>query len=266
MSRSAQTKSPLDLFSVRLYRGFSRYLRYFFGKNFSGVRILNKDNATGPADRPVIYFCTHSAWWDAIVLHLLSSTLVTDRKPFAPMDQAALDHYRFMARIGMFGVEQDSARGAVKFLKTARELLSRHDTSLWVTPQGGFRDPRVRPVDFKPGVAHLARDQSAILIPVAVEYPFWEERKPEVLICFGRPVDPADMKQRSVDDWNKLLEQSLTDTMDELTGAAIRQNPDDFHTLISGSAGVNPLFDAWHFAKSVITGKKISRRHRDIKS
>ncbi|MDH3742337.1 MAG: hypothetical protein OER56_12145, partial [Hyphomicrobiales bacterium] len=114
MPRSAQEKSPLDLFSEPRFRAFTRYVQYFFGKNFSGVRILNKDNAVVPAGRAVIFFSNHSAWWDAIMMHLLSSKLVNDRKPFAPMDQTALNHYRFMARIGLFGVEQDSARGAVR--------------------------------------------------------------------------------------------------------------------------------------------------------
>ena len=151
MPRAAPTKSPLDKFNKRLFRGFCRYVQHFFGRNFSGVRVLNSHNAQVPDDRAVVFFSNHSAWWDAIMMHLLSSKLVADRMPFAPMDVKALEHYRFMARIGMFGVEQDTARGAVAFLKIARELLSRTDTSLWMTPQGGFIDPRIRPLTFKPG-------------------------------------------------------------------------------------------------------------------
>ena len=266
MPHSAQENSPLDQFSEPRFRAFTRYVLYFFGKNFSGVRVLNKDNAAVSPGRAVVFFSNHSAWWDAIMMHLLSAKLVADRKPFAPMDQTALEHYRFMARIGLFGVEQESARGAVRFLQVSRALLERTDTSLWMTPQGEFLDPRVRPVNFKPGLAHLARDQNALLIPIALEYPFWEERKPEALINFGRPVDPTDMKQRSTEDWNKLLEQSLADTMDELAATAMQRDPDSFHTLIAGSAGVNPLFDAWQFVKSIVTGKKFSRRHRDVSS
>ncbi|MGI9463394.1 MAG: lysophospholipid acyltransferase family protein, partial [Aestuariivirgaceae bacterium] len=261
---SAQPQSPVELFSERFFRGFSRYVRFFYGRNFSGVRVLNPENATIPPDRAAVIFCNHSAWWDGIMVHLLSSTLIKDRKPFAPMDQAALQHYGFFRRVGMFGIEQDTRRGAAQFLKTSRELLARTDVALWMTPQGDFFDPRVRPIRFKPGLAHLARDRKAVLIPLAIENPFWQERKPEALFNFGRPIDAAALKQRPVGAWNKLLEDRLTETMDELAAASIERNPDPFETLIAGSVGVNPVYDAWQFAKAVATGKKFSRRHRDV--
>ncbi len=264
MTRSAKPKSPTELFSDRFFRGFSRYVRFFYGRNFSGVRVLNPENAEIPPDRAAIFFCNHSAWWDGIVMHLMSSTLIEGRKPFAPMDEVALEHYGILKRVGMFGVEQDTPRGAAHFLKISRGLLQRTDTVLWMTPQGGFFDPRVRPISFKPGLAHLARDRNAILVPVAMEYPFWEERRPEALFNFGNPIDSAASKQRPVDAWNTMLENRLSKTMDDLASAAIDRKPEAFKTLIAGSAGINPFYDAWQFVKAIATGKKFSRRHRDV--
>ena len=61
-----------------------------------------------------------------------------------------------------------------------------------------------------------------------------------------------------------LLVQRLTAVMDELAEAAKTRDPDRFETLISGSAGVNPVFDAWKRLKAFATGKRASVRHRDI--
>ena len=72
-----------------------------------------------------------------------------------------------MRKIGLFPVEQDTSRGAVHFLNVSHGLLNEPMTSLWLTPQGQFADARVRPVAFKPGIAHLARDCRSRDLPAA---------------------------------------------------------------------------------------------------
>lgn len=266
MSEPTQTASAIELFSERRSRLFSRYLRYYFARNFSSVRILNRPDTASFAQRPVVIFCNHSSWWDAIMMHLLTSKVISGRKPFAPMDETALEHYRFFKRLGMFGVDKDTKRGAAKFLQVSRAILEQPDASLWLTPQGAFQDPRQRPMQFKPGLAHLARDRKAVLLPLALEYPFWQERKPEALVSFGEPVDTANLEQRSVKSWNDLLEARLAAAMDELAQASIQRDAASFEVLVDGSAGVNPLFDIWQRIKAARGGRRYSDRHSDIGS
>ena len=67
--------------------------------------------------------------------------------------------------------------------------LERPDAALGITPEGRFSDPRERPVRLEPGLAHLARRlDRGVFLPLALEYPFWQERTPEALACFGAPV------------------------------------------------------------------------------
>ena len=62
--------------------------------------------------------------------------------------------------------------------------MSRPNAVLWVTAEGEFRDPRRRPLRLRSGVAHLLRRLGAgRVIPLAVEYPFWQERTPETLVA-----------------------------------------------------------------------------------
>ena len=102
------------------------------------------------------------------------------------MDADALRRYRIFERLGVFGIEPGTMRGAREFLRTSRSILARPRTALWITPQGRFADARERPPGIQPGVAHLARRlEQAVILPLALEYPFWEERHPEALARFG---------------------------------------------------------------------------------
>src|SRR5207253_10605254 len=50
----------------------------------------------------------------------------------------------------------------------------------WIAAEGQLTDPRVRPLRLRSGVGHLAaRVRQAVLLPLALEYPFWEERTPD---------------------------------------------------------------------------------------
>ena len=74
-----------------------------------------------------------------------------------------------------------------------------------MTPSGRFTDPRTR-IKFQPGLSHLACSSPSVsLVPLALEYPFWEERTPEALIEFGEVIS-TDAKEQSKSDWGHELE------------------------------------------------------------
>ena len=123
-----------------------------------------------------------------MLLILLGQLLLPERRHYAPMDAQALEQYPIFRKLGIFPVEMASARGAAQFLRTAEAVLQDGGV-LWLTPQGRFADPREFPLAFKPGLAALAqRVPQATLLPMAVEYTFWDERLPEALVYIGEPV------------------------------------------------------------------------------
>ena len=70
---------------------------------------------------------------------------------------------------------------ALTFLKTSLAILSRPDSVLWITAQGEFVNPRERPIRLKPGIGHLIhRLKDVTVVTLAIEYPFWNDRCPEV--------------------------------------------------------------------------------------
>jgi 1-acyl-sn-glycerol-3-phosphate acyltransferase len=85
--------------------------------------------------RKLAIYANHPSWWDGVAFLTLSRLLMPQRKVFAPIDAAMLRRYPFLARIGAFGVEQASARGASEFLATCRAALAA-DAPLMIAAQG----------------------------------------------------------------------------------------------------------------------------------
>jgi 1-acyl-sn-glycerol-3-phosphate acyltransferase len=213
---------------------FRRIVRRYFRRHFDAVRIshaLDLDHLAGP----LLIYANHSSWWDPMVLVLLAAKLMPQRRHFAPMDATALQRYGILKRIGIFPVETNSPRGAAQFLRAGSEILADGGV-LWVTPQGQFVDARERPLVFKPGLAALAvRSAPCTVLPLALEYTFWDERTPECLIRFGEPLaiaageDPDELQARLI--------QRLEATMESLRETAMQRDPSAFTTLLHGNNG-----------------------------
>jgi hypothetical protein len=130
---------------------------------------------------------------------------------------------------------------------------------LWITAEGGFTDARSRPVRLRPGLAHLVRRvPDAVIVPLALEYPFWDERTPEALCRFGTPMESGS---GTVEEWNGRLEAALTDTMDRLAADGMTRDPARFEPLLSGEAGVGGVYDLWRRAKALVRGERFQPQH-----
>ena len=141
----------------------------------------------------------------------------------------------------MFPVEISSARGAVKFLRTGEAILNDGGV-LWITPQGQFSDVRERPIVFKPGMAALAaRVPRCAVLPLAIEYVFWNERTPEVLLSFGEPVLVGDGE--SADELEPRLITALESVMAELQLRSATREAQQFErVLVRGRVGVGGFY------------------------
>ncbi len=231
---------PVARRSAFLHRGFVRYLGWTARRHFHGLRVL-PPLPDVPANRPVIVYSNHPGWWDPAIFFLLGARLFPDRIGFGPMEANALERYGILRRLGIFGLDA-GPRGAARFLRTASHVLAAPERMLWITAEGAFTDARVRPVALLPGVAHLARrTPGAVLLPLALEYTFWNESRPEALAAFGAPQDASDRCDTRT--WEERLAATLEATMDRLSAAAMTRAPHNFVALLDGRAGEGGLYD-----------------------
>ena len=258
-AKQAPEISPLLLSMFEKYTG--RYL----ARHFHALRLSQAQRPDPMAIRgkPLIVYFNHPSWWDPLICLRLAEQFFPDRKNYAPMDASALTKYPFFERLGFFGVELGSARGARRFLSVSQQVLSQPDSALWIAAEGQFTDPRARPVRLRSGIGHLAvRVRQAVLLPVALEYPFWEERTPEALARFGEEI-PAGEAGLKATDWTAVLETRLQKALDALAADALARDPGRFDVLLGGTAGVGGVYDAWRRLKARFRGERFSPEHGD---
>lgn len=251
---------PVAARSPLMVAFFARIMAQAMARDFHAVRISG-DMPELPTGRPAVIYANHPSWWDPALFAVLTQRGFAGRQGYGPIDVEALVQYRFMSRIGLFGIEADSAAGGRRFLRTSLHILADPRSLLWITPEGRFVDPRQRPVLLRPGLAHLARRAPhAIFVPVAIEYVFWTERQPEALCRFGRIVDPQT-QAGDVPAWSALLKERLTEAMDELAADAIARDPLRFRILLSGRSGIGGVYDLWRRARAILRHERFSPEH-----
>ena len=259
MSRPSDP-DPVARRSEGLTRFFTGVMHRQIARQFRALRIARPGLPALPGDRPVMVVATHSSWWDPAVFIALQPILFPGRTGFGPIDAAMLDRYRFMARIGVFGVRQDDPRGAVDFLRAGRRVLDSPGRVLWITAQGRFADPRQRPLALRPGAAHLlARVPGLVAVPMALEYPFWSERRPEALALFGAPVEAGP--DEGAGALGARLEAALTRAADDLARLSIARDPAVFDQAIGGARGTGGVYGIWQGARARWRGDRFRPDH-----
>jgi len=254
----------LPRISPLLLRWFVWYSRRYIQRHFHSLRIALAGLPPDPQGRPLVIYSNHASWWDVLVCLVLKDEFFKERNLFAPMDATALENYKMFRRLGFFGVERGSRRGAVQFLRTADAILKSPAPLLFVTPQSRFADVRTRPVRFEAGLGHLAaRAGDAVFVPVVGEYVFWEERLPEILVRFGQAVtvDQPLAAQFGSDAWTHLFERKLEAAQDALAVEVKLRQPENFQTILRGAAGQGGVYDWWRACAAKLRGETFHKEH-----
>lgn len=243
---------------------FARVFRRALLRDFHALRLSRAGPPPAPGTPRLVLYANHPSWWDAVAFVLLADTVFRGRVGYAPIDAAMLSRYGFMARIGAFGIEPEGRAGGAAFLASARRILTEPEGLMLVTAQGRFADVRERPLNLRPGLAHLAKLRpDATFVPLALDYVFWDERKPELLIRFGPPLPAASLAHRRAAERTQALARALEDTMDALAVEAMTRDPAAFDTLFAGRVGVGGVYDVWRRARAALRGERFSPAHGD---
>ena len=234
---------------------FERSVRGDLAQHFHAFRLAKAQRPDPVASRgkPLIVYFNHPSWWDPLTCLRLAEQFFPERRHYAPMEAAALRKHPLFERLGFFGVELGSPGGARRILTVSRQVLSRPDSALWIAAEGQLTDPRVRPLRLRSGIGHLAaRVRQAVLLPLALEYPFWEERTPEALARFGEEL-PAGEAGLTATDWTTVLETRLQTALDALAADSLARDPARFDVL-DGAAGAGGVSGAWRRLKARLRG------------
>ena len=176
-------RSPL------FFRVFRSYARRYVRRHFHALRL----SADGPPPElpngPLIVVTNHPSWWDPLIGLVLTERMPAVANPLRPDRRAGPCPVPVPGTARVLRRRDRHHPGSLAFLRQSLQILARPESTLWITAQGQFVDPRDRPVRLKPGIGHLARRLAhGTIVPLALEYPFWNDRCPEALARFGSPI------------------------------------------------------------------------------
>ena len=127
-------------------------------------------------------------------------------------------------------------------------------------------DVRERPIRLQRGIGALAVQTTEVeFLPLAIEYTFWTEPRPEILLSFGEAAIPSREASRSADEWTEFFSSALEDAQDELATRSCRRDLADWLVIDKGASGVSAIYDAWRLLRVYASGTEFVREHQPEK-
>ena len=110
-----------------------------------------------------------------------------------------LNRFPILRRGGAFNVNKKSPQASMDALKYSIEQVGNPDAILYLFPQGIINPPNARPIEFRSGLAYIAEKAAkkygkVALLPVAVNFMFLRDNRPEVLVEFGDLIELGNEK------------------------------------------------------------------------
>lgn len=209
-----------------------RILFRMLSHRFYALRIKNLEAFKERRNKnfPCIIYAPHNNWWDGIVGYNLMRRAFHVR-PRMMIEE--MNRFPLFAYAGAFPVNKASAQEAMKSLRYIVDDLKEPDLGFWIFPQGIVRPPNYRPIEFQTGLAYVAQNVAkkhggVNLIPLAVNYTFLREDRPECLAEVGEPIiitnenckfDRHEFTEKIQKEFEQLCDEQLqTFSKGEVTG------------------------------------------------
>lgn len=175
--------------------------RYFYGmleSRFYAFRFRGAEKfyTQKAPDTPVILFAPHWNWWDGIVGYNICNRIFG--KEIRLMIEE-LNRFPLIRRGGAFSVNKKSPQASMPAIKFAVETVGDKNNILYIFPQGIIKPPNYRPLEFQTGMTYIAEKAAkkygkVALMPVAVNYFFLRDNRPEVFVDFGDIIELTNDK------------------------------------------------------------------------
>ena len=170
--------------------------------------------------------------------------LFRSRKMLAVMDAAELERFAIFRRLGVFGVDPDDPASQGVMVSYLERLFAADESqAFWITPQGRFTDVRA-PIRLRPGAAAVAARLGGVRVGcVHMDYVFWNEPKPELLIRFEE-VDVPD--RLTTTGWLRTMTAAMERNRERCGALAVARDAGPFVTIAGrGGAGASGVYGAW---------------------
>lgn len=186
-------------------------------KGLENVENRDKNLAT-------VFYAPHSNWWDGMLGYVTIYFILKKIGKFRMrLMIEEMNRFPLFQYVGCFPINKKSPQSAMKSLSYAANTLKDSDIAFWLFPQGIIRPPHHRPEAFQSGLAYMAKEAAkkfggVNLVPVAVNYTFLRQDRPEILVEFGKPeivknpnFDRKEFTQRLEKEFEAFADNQLLD-------------------------------------------------------
>lgn len=248
---------------------FDRYVARYLARRFHRMWLWGDVAQLDiPRGRPLLFAMSHASWWDVLVGYHLARHVVRVES-YGPMDEAQLERYRILTRLGVYSVDRFSIAGIRAFLRYTQALLEEQHVgqrAVWITPQGEIVSGWRRPVRFQAGIGALVRRVPGIaVVPIALAYEFFDEPRPEIFVKFGPP-RLFDQAEESAGTITRLLEQDLERELDAIHAALLDRDVRPFSVLLDGRTSMSLVYDPVRRVRAFLGKRRDPARHGDVVS
>ena len=210
--------------------------RYFYGmleNRFYAFRYRGAENFyKKDPDTPIILYAPHSNWWDGIVGYNICNRIF--KKEIRLMVEE-LNRFPILRRGGAFSVNKKSPQASMQALKYAIDEIGDTNNILYIFPQGIIKPPNYRPLELQTGMTYIAEKAAkkygkVALLPVAVNYFFLRDNRPEVFVEFGDLIE-LDNDKPDRKEYTHFLAKKLEELCDKQMYDISRANFQGYETL-----------------------------------
>lgn len=210
--------------------------RFFYGmleNRFYAFRYKGAENFYKKSpETPVILFAPHNNWWDGIVGYNICNRIF--KKEIRLMVEE-LNRFPLLRRGGAFNVNKKSPQASMEALKYSVDVIGDTENILYIFPQGIIKPPNYRPIELQTGMTYIAEKATkkygkVALLPVAVNYMFLRDNRPEVLVEFGDIIE-LDNDKPDRKEYTNYLGKTLQDLCDKQIEDISQANFSGYQTL-----------------------------------
>ena len=125
-----------------------------------------------------------------------------------------LNRFPIIRRGGAFSVNKKSPQASMPALKYAVDVLGDPNNILYIFPEGIIKPPMHRPLELQTGMTYIAEKAAkkygkVALMPVAVNYFFLRDNRPEVFVEFGERIEVSSEQKLDRKEFTETLAKTL---------------------------------------------------------
>ena len=203
-----------DVVSLRIVQAAFKIVQFL-----AGVRLTVTGEENVPKNEAVLYIGNHSSYFDVVLTYSRVPRLTGYISKEAIFKVPVLGTW--MKRLYCLALNRENPREGLKVILTAIDYI-KEGISIFIFPEG-TRSKDGTLGEFHAGSFKVATKTGCKIVPVAIKgsSALFEDHFPEVhsgkvSICYGKPIDPADLSKEELKHISPYVREKIAEMLESM--------------------------------------------------